>query len=416
MEENLRICITLLVASLLVPALVGCHKEAAIVYPPMDYSAELPAGTLALRKITPAEYPDFSDAFLRPNLPAVVTAINHSLNYLKAPSSQHFYPYADISHDRAVATLEALRALLLEKSFRTREQWNAVVADRFEVYKSVGAPRNDGPGYSGKVQFTGYFTPIYSASSVKTAEFQWPLYKRPAELISDEDGKKAFVKTPGSDQMTPYPYSRQQLEQQHLLDGSELVWLASRWDAYVISVQGSARLKLTDGRTLEVGYAGNNGMDYVSPGKKMLADGLIPKDQLTLKGLRGYFQQHPEMMDKYLWVNPRFVFFTERPGGPFGSLNQPVTTFATIATDKGGSGAVDIYPRAMPAFVSTVIPSSLAGGTTPYKAWMLDQDTGGAIRSAGRCDLYMGIGPAAEGIAGQQMYQGELYYLAVKGK
>ncbi|CAN5395016.1 MltA domain-containing protein [soil metagenome] len=403
----MRICCTLLAPLVVCLLLAGCHHEAEIAPPTMNYNAELPPGTLALRKISPAEYPDFSDAFLRPNLPDVIAAINHSLNYLQAPSSQHYYPYADISHDRAVATLETLRSLLLDRSFRSREQWNAVIADKFEVYKSVGAPNADGPGYSGKVLFTGYFTPIYPASATKTAEFQWPLYKRPEGMVSDDEGKKAFIKS-ANGQMVPYPYSRQQLEQQHLLDGTEMVWLNNRWDAYVISVQGSARLKLLDGRTLEVGYAGNNGMDYVSPGKQLVADNLIPKDQLSLKGLRQYFQQHPDAMDKYLWLNPRFVFFTERPGGPFGSLNQPVTTFATIATDK------DIYPRAMAAFVSTTIPSSLAGGTTPYKAWMLDQDAGGAICAADCCDLYMGIGPAAEGVAGQQMYPGELYYLAVK--
>ncbi len=390
---------------LIVCVLAGCHGPEPIEYPPMNYTAELPPGTKALRKISPSEYPDFSDAFLRPNLADVIAAINQSLKYLEAPSSHIFFPYLDIDHPRAVATLQQLRTLLMERRYRSREAWNEVIAERFEVYKSVGSPRVDGPGYSGQVLFTGYFTPIYPASLTKTADFQWPLYKRPPEFFNE--GRTAPIKHPDGS-TNPYPHTRKDIEQKHLLDGQELVWLNNRWDAYVVSVQGSARLKLTDGSTYEIGYAGNNGMDYVSPGKQMIADGIIPKEQLSLKGLRSYFQQHPDMMDKYLWVNPRFVFFTERPGGPFGSLNVPVTTFASIATDK------DVYPRAMPAFVSTQIPSSYVGGTMPYKAWMLDQDAGGAIRAAGRCDLYMGIGPAAEGIAGQQLYPDELYYLAVK--
>ena len=45
---------------------------------------------------------------------------------------------------------------------------------------------------------------------------------------------------------------------------------------------------------------------------------------------------------------------------------------------------------------------------------MLDQDTGGAIRAAGRCDIYMGIGPEAEGLSGRQLNEGRLYYLAVR--
>jgi membrane-bound lytic murein transglycosylase A len=119
-------------------------------------------------------------------------------------------------------------------------------------------------------------------------------------------------------------------------------------------------------------------------------------------------------MDRYLWLNPRTTFFAERRGGPFGKLNVPVTAFATIATDK------EVYPRAMPAFLVTLVPGSAGGGTTPYSGtvpfggFMLDQDAGGAIRSAGRADIYMGVGPQAEQLAGAQLHPGRLYYLAVR--
>src|SRR5690606_24739970 len=126
------------------------------------------------------------------------------------------------------------------------------------------------------------------------------------------------------------------------------------------------------------------------------------------KRLKAYFEANPAAMDKYLWLNNRYVFFTERPGGPFGALNVPVTPFATIATDKS------VYPRAMPAFLEVPMPINETGQTTAFSGFMLDQDRGGAIRAAGRCDIYMGIGPAAERIAGHQLHQGALYYIALK--
>ena len=46
--------------------------------------------------------------------------------------------------------------------------------------------------------------------------------------------------------------------------------------------------------------------------------------------------------------------------------------------------------------------------------FMLDQDTGGAIRAAGRADLYMGSGPAAELLAGGQYANGKLFYFFLK--
>jgi membrane-bound lytic murein transglycosylase A len=43
--------------------------------------------------------------------------------------------------------------------------------------------------------------------------------------------------------------------------------------------------------------------------------------------------------------------------------------------------------------------------------FLFDQDTGGAIRTAGRADIYLGIGPEAEELAGRTRVEGQLYYL-----
>jgi membrane-bound lytic murein transglycosylase A len=211
--------------------------------------------------------------------------------------------------------------------------------------------------------------------------------------------------------IVPY-YTRGEIETGHKLAGDELVWLKSRWEAYVITIQGSARLKLADtGKIYEIGFAGTNGYSYTSPGDQMVADGAITPAQHSFRGMSAYFDAHPEMMDKYLPIDQRYVFFTERPGGPFGSLNVPVTPWATIATDKEQK---DIYPRSMPAFIVTSVPASPEGGIQRFSGFLLDQDTGGAIRASGRCDIYMGIGPDAVAEAGHELQQGQLYYLAIK--
>lgn len=392
----------LVVASLVAVASVGCRPKK-----PINFNQELPPGQMALRKISPAEYPDFS--INHTDLRSLSRALDNSAKYLTAPSSKQFFPYLDISHDRAVATVAALKALVNQQMQQggSGQQWDAAIRANFEVYKSIGAPNPEGPGYTDKVLFTGYFTPIYDASTTRQGPYVWPLYKRPADLVTDEMGMTAYRKTPEGSQV-PY-YTRQQIESGNLLAGQEFVYLKSRWEAYVITIQGSARLRLADqgGRIYEVGYNGNNGYAYTSPGKQMLADGVITKDQLSLRGLAAYFAQHPADMDKYLSINQRFVFFTERPGGPFGSLNVPVTPFATIATDKA------VYPRAMPSFLAVDVPASV-GGTVPYRGFMMDQDTGGAIRASGRTDIYMGVGPKAEELAGHQLHEGELYYIAVR--
>jgi membrane-bound lytic murein transglycosylase A len=262
--------------------------------------------------------------------------------------------------------------------------------------------------YTGQVRFTGYFTPIYNASLTRGGAYQWPLYKRPADLISDPITGNVKGRRMPDGKLVPY-YTRAQVEG-GVLAGQELCWLTSRWETYVVTVQGSGRLRLPDGSIYEVGFAGDNGYQYASAGERMVADGVITADQLSLKSMGDYFAAHPDDMDKYLATNPRTVFFAERRGGPYGSLNVPVTPMATIATDKEDH---DIYPRAMAAFLVVTMPTP-DGQTRPFRGFMLDQDTGGAIRASGRCDIYMGIGDPAADLAGRELTDGQMYYIAIK--
>jgi membrane-bound lytic murein transglycosylase A len=109
-------------------------------------------------------------------------------------------------------------------------------------------------------------------------------------------------------------------------------------------------------------------------------------------------------------LNPRFIFFGKQEGDARGSLNEPVTPMRTIATDKS------IFPRGCLTFISTTLPRDEAGNVVlrPYSGFMLDQDTGGAIRAPGRCDVYIGVGDTAGKLAGQTYQEGKLYYLFLK--
>lgn len=405
-----RFCVGL--ALLISVAIFAGCKHQAPPAPQADFRRPLPEGMVALRKIPPEQYPDFGQQPI--DAARLQTSIDNSLKYLSARSSQQFYPYLDITHDRAVASLRRLRGIC--DQLTARGSWdgpwfNQQIVANFEVYKSYGAPTSDGTEYTDQVLFTGYYTPIFDASMTRQGPYQWPLYKLPPDLVRDPMTGEVKGRKTADGQIVPY-YTRGQIETGNVLAGDELVWVKTRWEAYIITVQGSARLRLADsGKIYEIGFAGTNGYSYTSPGQQMVADGVISADQLSLKGLQAYFQAHPEAMDKYLPLNQRYVFFTERPGGPFGSLNVPVTPMATIATDKSTR---DIYPRAMPAFLTVPIPDQTGTSMVPFAGFMLDQDTGGGIRASGRCDIYMGIGAQAEARAGRELQQGALYYIAIK--
>lgn len=380
--------------------LAGCQGPKPVIKPvALDYDRPLPPGQLALRKITdPAMIPDFT--FASYETMDLRNAIDRSLNYMAKPSSQQFFPYGQITHQHARDSLNAFAEIL--DSGLIGQQLANEIRNKFDVYISVGCDNR------GTVLFTGYYTPIFDGSLERTARFQYPLYKQPDDLVKADDGQILGRKGPRG-VFTPYP-SRELLENSSQLAGLELIWLSDPFEVYVAHVQGSAKVKLPDGDLVTVGYAANNGHEYKSISRAMVTDGKMKSSELSLKSMIDYFKRYPGEVQQYINKNPRFVFFRMSQGAPHGSLNEPVTTMRTIATDKS------IYPRASLAFLSTQLPT-VAGGSVSkrkFSGFVLDQDTGGAIRAPGRCDVYMGQGDLAGQKAGHTYQEGKLYYLFLK--
>jgi membrane-bound lytic murein transglycosylase A len=364
-----------------------------------SYDRPLPPGQYALRKITdPSEIPDFSIACL--NLTNLRDAIDNSRSYLNKPSSKQFFPVSGITHRRALESLDEF-AEMLDSGLRG-PQLNQAIREKFDVYISIGCDDQ------GTVLFTGYYTPIFNGSLTRTNRFVYPLYKQPEDLVKGPRGE--ILGRRGSDgTITPYP-PRTVIEDSGMLKGDEIAWLGDPFEAYIAHVQGSAKLRLPDGKLTTMGYAANNGYEYESVAQALVRDGRISGDKISLSAMIDYFKRYRDQVAMYVGLNPRFVFFRKESGPPLGCLNEPVTTLRTIATDKS------IFPRASLTFISTTLPQ--ATGTSVvnrlYSGFTLDQDAGGAIRAPGRCDVYMGIGDTAGKLAGQTYQEGKLYYLFLK--
>lgn len=381
----------------LILATGGCRTARELEAP--QYDRPLPPGQYALRKITdPAMIPDITIACFETT--DLRKAIDHSLSYLSKPSSKQFFPMGDITHDQAIASLRAMGDLL-DQGLRGKDLQSAILA-RFDFYQSVGCDDR------GTVLFTGYYTPIFDGSLKADGRFKYPLYNQPQDLVKGPEGEILGRKTSGG-MLVPYP-SRMEIDKSGLLKGQEAAWLSDPFEVYIAHVQGSAKLRLPDGKLMTFGYAANNGHEYNSVAQEMIRDGLVSASGMSLKAMIDYFKAHPHLVNEYISRNPRYVFFRIEEGDPRGSLNEPVIAMRTIATDKS------IYPRACLGFVKTVLPRPIGAGVTkaPYTGFVLDQDTGGAIRAPGRCDVYMGVGDQAGRMAGQVYEEGQLYYLFLK--
>jgi membrane-bound lytic murein transglycosylase A len=89
----------------------------------------------------------------------------------------------------------------------------------------------------------------------------------------------------------------------------------------------------------------------------------------------------------------------------------PVTAERSIATDKS------VMPPGALALINTSLPYPASGGKLEYRTvnrYVLDQDTGSAIKGPGRVDYFMGSGKLAGDRAGVTGGNGSLYYLLLK--
>jgi membrane-bound lytic murein transglycosylase A len=164
---------------------------------------------------------------------------------------------------------------------------------------------------------------------------------------------------------------------------------------------------------MTVGFGGKTDQPYTSIGAELVRDGKMRLEDVTLQTLIAYFQKHPQELQTSLQRNRSFVFFRETNGKPAtGSLNYPVTAERSIATDKS------IMPPGGLALIQTEVPFRNAQTNNlelrPVLRFVLDHDTGGAIRGAGRVDIFMGSGEEAKQRAGLIKGDGKLFYLVLR--
>ena len=343
---------------------------------------------IAPRAVNPLTL-DITDDLLGSDRQNLLQAIANSIQYIQTPSADKRYPVAGISRDLMERSLVRFHRLV--QVSRTAKDLQQAVNREFDLYQSVGRDGN------GTMQFTGYYEAVYKASRTRTGEFQYPLYRLPPDFDRWR---------------SPHP-TRAMLESSQQMSGLEIAWLSDRFQAFLVHVQGSARFELPDGNLLTVGYAGKTDQPYRSVGAEIVRDGKMRLEDVTLQTLIEYFKNNPQDLVTYLNRNPSFVFFRETNGKPAtGSLGWSVTAERSIATDK------KIFPAGGIAIIRTEIPfeNPITGKLElrPIQRFVVDQDTGGAIRGAGRVDIFMGTGDRAKQRAGLIKGDGELYYLVLK--
>jgi membrane-bound lytic murein transglycosylase A len=259
---------------------------------------------------------------------------------------------------------------------------------------------------------TGYYEPLVNGSRTRGGVYQFPLYAVPDDLLTIDlgdlypqlKGERIRGRVQGK-RVTLYP-DRAALADGKLLAGKEIVWLDSAADAFFLQIQGSGRVRLSDGSMLRVAFADVNGQPYRSIGRHLVELGEMTVEQAALPNLKKWLAANPERQAEIFNANPSVVFFKEEQRGdpaigPRGALGVPLTAGRSIAIDPR------LLPLGAPLYLATLHPLT----RQPLARLMVGQDTGGAIRGALRGDFFWGLGTAAGEAAGAMRDQGSFWLL-----
>jgi membrane-bound lytic murein transglycosylase A len=271
----------------------------------------------------------------------------------------------------------------------------------------------------GEGLFTGYYEPELRASRTRHGAYQTPIYGLPADLVSVDLGQfkpeLAGEHIEGQligHTLEPYP-ARADIDA-HGVAAQTLFYAEDPIAVFFLHVQGSGRVRLEDGQSFRVAYAGQNGRPYTPVGRTLIEQGALTRGEVSLQAIRDWLKTHPDKLRAVLETDQSFVFFQEKPVGD-ASLGSEGSE--SVALTPGASLAVDahLHPLGAPFYVATTTAETDAGKSVPLlQRLFVAQDTGGAIKGAVRGDVFWGFGPGAEDMAGRMTSRGRFFVLLPK--
>ena len=266
----------------------------------------------------------------------------------------------------------------------------------------------------GKAFATGYFEPEIAGSRTRRPGYEVPVYALPSDLVrgwpddvpaDQRSGRPPLGRYDEQGRFVLY-HDRAAIEDGALAGRVPVIaWAADPVEFFFLQIQGSGRLITPEGQVIRIGYAGQNGREYVGIGGVMRERGLLGSGpgqySGSMQGIMAYIRDNPREGRDLMRLNKSWIFFQELQGdGPLGALGVPVRRENSVAAD--------------PAFVPLGAPVWLDLDRREANGLWIAQDTGGAIKGANRFDTFWGAGADARVIAGGMSGRGRAYVLLPK--
>jgi len=389
-------------ALVLLASAIGCRR-APVTAPPSP-----PPTAPVLTPLAAGEIPAFRDVEDRASM---VLALDRTLSWLDKQPTDKTWEIGGltVTHDRLQRSLVRFREIW-EAHADQADALRAAITRDFELYRFTWGDHD-------AVLITGYHAPVYAGSFQESEVYRYPLYARPDDLVAIRPslfpqkflepgdalrGDRVMGRLEGK-KVVPY-YTREEIDEHGALAGRglELVYLADYFDQFAFHVQGGGFVALAEGGYLKLSYAGKNGQPYTSIGRMLVDEGIFTEDTVSMQAIETYFGEKPSEVKRVCYANASYVFYStdgvviDALGPehfPPGVLGFPVTARRSIATDKR------FFPGGMLAYIEGVQRRLEDSDPAPFGAFVIDHDTGGAIKR-NHIDFFQGAGEQAEHDAG----------------
>lgn len=263
---------------------------------------------------------------------------------------------------------------------------------------------------------TGYYEPEVAASRERTDGFTAPVFSRPDDLVPARGRRTGGFDARGGagrwvdGRFLPY-FDRGEIEEGALAGrGLEIAWLRDETEVMFAQIQGSARLRFTDGTALRIGYGAHNGHRYVPVGRVLIERGLATREEMSMDFIRTWMAANPEEARDVRRQNRSYVFFHVRnelsaEDGPVGGQGVPINDWRSLAVDR------NVHAYGTPVYIDGLMPTGMTETLEPWRRLMVAQDTGSAIVGPARGDLFIGTGFEAGSIAGRIRHRADWFVL-----
>nr|WP_255536533.1 MltA domain-containing protein [Pacificimonas pallii] len=249
---------------------------------------------------------------------------------------------------------------------------------------------------------TGYYEPEIEGCRQPTPDCNVPIYAPPEDLTRTEQpdpenpGRTKLMKgMVDANGVYSLYHDRAAIDAGALAKrGLEIAYAKDAIELFFLQIQGSGRLRLPDGGVMRIGYADQNGREYVGIGRRLREMDALAPGEASMQGIMRWLRANPDRGRALMHENKSYIFFQELTGeGPLGAMGTPVTPEVSLATDPR------YVPLGAPVFLTTEYLNE-SRVMTPFQKLMVAQDTGGAIKGTNRFDLFWGAGARARTIAG----------------